>query len=708
MVSRLRRFAMLLLCAVVLPGALILIVEVALRAGGFGETRAPFRTATIDGERILIQNRAFIQGLVGWQMQPSNWRGSELAIPVEKDDGAARVFVLGGSAARGWPSSHVGFNRMLKVLLKQRYPELGVFIYNLAFEGMNSHVMRRYAEEAAGLSPDLFVVYMGNNEFSGPFGSVNIEGVTQRVPTAATARRLLGLKDLRLLQLAPRVLPDPVSLVQQAGVEPAHGPDVRIDTESAAQVYENFETNLHAIVQAARGAGAQAILSTVAVNEQDWLPNIFEKAPEDWSVSREWLSHFLAGEEQRVLRHAKAALEHYDKALAIGPEHAGLHYRMAETLLEAGEAKQAREHFQRAVDLDTLEWVRADSRINAIIDEVAEAYDERDVYLALVAEHLADVCHNGILNAEVFVDQCHLNYRGQYEAAKALLPQVERVLEERGFIKANTEPLPDLRETIRLLGEPLRDWMHVYEVAAGAEGFRPGQRIQAEVVLQLEGLRRQYSAEAESEDELELREDALRFLAPDGPALIRYFAVLSQSGDVEAIRVALADHGGEHFYSREWLRELCRAHGVVEDWEALESSTAQGLSLYPGDPLLLILRGDAQLNLGEAERAEGFYYRATRVPFAEDAAYQRLANLEEQRGDAAAARAWYVEGFERFPDSGFLINSLFLLDAETLEAEELVEVWEGLREQYPENAFVEANLQSAYEAVGLAAQSASQ
>ncbi|NJM17091.1 MAG: hypothetical protein HC896_18435 [Bacteroidales bacterium] len=45
-----------------------------------------------------------------------------------------------------------------------------VEIINTAITAINSHIVLPMVKECAKYSPDLFILYMGNNEFIGPFG----------------------------------------------------------------------------------------------------------------------------------------------------------------------------------------------------------------------------------------------------------------------------------------------------------------------------------------------------------------------------------------------------------------------------------------------------------------------------------------------------------------------------------------------------------
>ena len=61
-------------------------------------------------------------------------------------------------------------------MLQAQYPRTRFEVINTAIMGINSHAVRPIAAECATRDPDLFIVYMGNNEAVG-FASPGPESV---------------------------------------------------------------------------------------------------------------------------------------------------------------------------------------------------------------------------------------------------------------------------------------------------------------------------------------------------------------------------------------------------------------------------------------------------------------------------------------------------------------------------------------------------
>lgn len=70
----------------------------------------------------------------------------------------------------GVPDSAFSFGRILEILLRDRYPKAEIEVINAAMTAINSHVVLPIVRESTDLEPDLFVLYLGNNEVVGPYG----------------------------------------------------------------------------------------------------------------------------------------------------------------------------------------------------------------------------------------------------------------------------------------------------------------------------------------------------------------------------------------------------------------------------------------------------------------------------------------------------------------------------------------------------------
>ncbi|MDQ5980036.1 MAG: hypothetical protein QG602_3011 [Verrucomicrobiota bacterium] len=403
----------LLLALFTLASAALLLcgVELALRLAGFGHSPHFFRKArTADGELVWRENRNFTAPFFGEALVR---RPQPVRLPLKKAPGTYRIFILGSSAAMGDPEPAFSLARVLEVQLRAAYPTVRFEVVNAAVTAINSHLVRGIAADCAQLEPDLFIVYEGHNEVIGPFGPTGV--FTPFLKSETAVRAFVWLKGTRLAQLAARLGRRSDAPAGWGGMEMFLQQQIRADDPRLDTVRAHFQANLRAIIiDSGQAVGAKTLLCTVATNQRDFAP-------------------FLSadGEAERVYQQAKLALD-------------------------AGRDDEARDLFQRALDLDTLRF-RTDSRLNQVIralpgkvritnfpssfsEETAKPKVRNTNFGGIevvdLAAALAAKSPHGILGNEYLYEHVHLTLRGTHEAALALLPSVAADLAARGLVTA--------------------------------------------------------------------------------------------------------------------------------------------------------------------------------------------------------------------------------------------------------------------------------
>ena len=148
-------------------------LEGGLRMAGYGYPTGFFLPRSEGGKPVLIENDRFGWRFLGRALARSPY---PVVLPAEKPTGAVRVFVLGESAAYGDPQPDFGLPRLLRAFLEARYPGTRFEVVNAAMTAINSHALLPIARDCAQQHGDVWVVYMGNNEVVGPFGSGTVFG----------------------------------------------------------------------------------------------------------------------------------------------------------------------------------------------------------------------------------------------------------------------------------------------------------------------------------------------------------------------------------------------------------------------------------------------------------------------------------------------------------------------------------------------------
>lgn len=414
------------LLALVVPALLLAVAEFLLRVVGYGYPTT-FFVKTHDG-KALTTNRRF-----AWRfMSRANATQPVPAFfTTEKPRGTFRIFVLGESAAQGTPAPAFGFARILEVMLERQFPERRFEIINAAMRGINSHALVPIAKECARLSPDLFLVYLGNNETVGLYApepeAFNLAAHPQLI------RVMQGAKRLRLAQLvesgarrwrgtaSPRPAQDMAFFRSQR---------LAFDDPRRVPVYENFRRNLLEICGAARAANAKAIVSTLAVNVTAFPPLAsLHRAGLSGADLAEWEAAFKKGTEAEAAGQFTVALTNYAEAARLDDHFAELHFRLAACHEATGNRESARRHFLLARDWDALQF-RADGRQNDLVREVALSM--RDLGLELLdADRIFAEAGQGDHPAPaslLFHEHVHFKFDGDYLLARSFLPLVVKSL----------------------------------------------------------------------------------------------------------------------------------------------------------------------------------------------------------------------------------------------------------------------------------------
>ncbi len=256
--STARRTAGWLFGLVLGPLLLLAALEAGLRASGQGEPKGLLLQKEAAGQSFYVPNKAFYQQFCGLPVDRiMTWDDLDFQALAQKPEDTFRIVVFGGSAAYG---PH-GFPRILSVMLRHAFPGIHFEICNTACPGMNSNVMWAAARQSIPLEPDLFLVYMGNNEYIGPFGPTTRIAENPLLWRPAAIRGLILLGRSRVFQgvagggLQPWQIPSADALYQS---QPGLTRDQR--------AIRHYEANLRSISATGLRAGSGVVLCTLANN----------------------------------------------------------------------------------------------------------------------------------------------------------------------------------------------------------------------------------------------------------------------------------------------------------------------------------------------------------------------------------------------------------------------------------------------------------
>ena len=413
------------LAAVVFPALLLLGLEGALRVAGYGRSAKFLIPDTRPGYYRTNPEfvRLFMPG--GFDLRPLNFR-----VAKNKPANTVRLVILGESAAQGVPEPAFAFGPQLRAQLRARYPDKNIEIINTGIVAINSHVVRQIARDLVDFSPDLYVVYLGNNEIVGPHGPGC--AYLSDMPPLPVIRLSAFIRATRSGQLLGAVL----SGLRPAGARPAAWGGMAMFAESAVRgddprlekAFAYFENNLEDIVRVATAAGAKTLLCTVVSNLKDCAPLLsLHQSGLTGANLAAWEKSFTAGQFKWLLGESAAARADLTEALRLDPQYAATSFMLGSLAWQAGETEAARKHFLAAQHWDALRF-RPDPPLNEITRRVARRHPSAslvDTAALLGSDPASTVPPAG---RELLFEHVHLDWEGNFLLAQAMAQGAEAAL----------------------------------------------------------------------------------------------------------------------------------------------------------------------------------------------------------------------------------------------------------------------------------------
>ena len=414
-----------LLAALGLPALLVFGLEGGLRLAGYG--RPVDFLIPDDQPGCYRSNPDFVSRFMPaiFDLRPLNLR-----VAVRKPADTIRVVVLGESAAQGIPAPAFGFAPQLRAQLRARYPGKNIELINTGIVAINSHVVYQIVRNLADFSPDLFVVYMGNNEVVGPYGPGC--AYLSAMPPLPLIRLSVFFRSTRTGQLLGAALARLGRHNSAAGEW--RGMSTFIDSAVAGDdsrleaVYRNFEANLDDIVRVANRAGAKTLLCTVVSNLRDCAPLLSQhRAGLTPAELAAWQRAFNRGTLAWRLGENAAARADLIEALRLDPQYADTTFMLGRLELESGETAAARGHLLDAQHWDALRF-RPDPRINAIIRQVAARHPGTGLFDAALMMGSDPASTGEPAGRQYLFEHVHLNWTGNGVLARGLAEQAAALL----------------------------------------------------------------------------------------------------------------------------------------------------------------------------------------------------------------------------------------------------------------------------------------
>ncbi|HDP97917.1 MAG TPA: hypothetical protein ENN22_01880, partial [bacterium] len=313
-----KKIVFITICLLI-PVLFFFLLEIILRLTGYGDDLKLIRTTTIKNQKFYQLNpevgrRYFSRthrDLIP-QLYPQTFE-------YQKSANTFRIFLIGGSTMAGFPYQlNARINSLLKDRLESYYPDRKFEVVNTGLSAINSFSVLDFVDELVNYEPDLFIIYMGHNEFYGAYGVSSLEKISR---SPGFIRAYLNLNKFKLFLLLRRTVQSVSHLfysaaeqnasrtlmasVAEKNVIPLHSSEYRL-----AKQY--FRDNLDRIILKIRKQHTPLLISTLFSNIRDQEPFISLFADKTPTQSRtEWENCFQLGMDAYRAEKFSNALDYF-------------------------------------------------------------------------------------------------------------------------------------------------------------------------------------------------------------------------------------------------------------------------------------------------------------------------------------------------------------------------------------------------------------
>lgn len=608
-----RNVAFTFITTVVIPLLFFVLLELGLAIAGVGTSFEFFHEIDIDGEPHYQENPDFAD-----QFYPAslNINPRENTFTVERRPDLIRVFILGGSAALGFPHKNHGLDRLLAAQLRAALPSREIEVINTAMTSVNSHVVYAVANSIPEDSADFAVILMGNNEVVGPYGPGTFN--QNFLENINVIRGIQALKRIRTWQALASIIQqirptDAMQELEWEGMQMFTNQGVSHDDPRMEGVYGHYEDNLTDIIDTLRSKGMHVILSSVPVNLRHSAPFQSVHSP---TLSKEqldqWRELTRRGAQSSNEENWDDAITRFQAALEIDPEYADTHFRLATAFENRGEFQKASTHYQRALDLDALRF-RADTKINHIIQSVAASVDSDTVSFVDSAAAFEQASQPFQPGWNLLLEHVHYDFSGNHLLAAGISRSVVSNVTEAD----NYQPLSEA-EVARRVGFPNHDTpaeIKTLQAMIQQPPF-PGQSNYAGLQSFLSGKLDRVTAEVGSPREVvQRRRDVVRSGLADWKVHFELAVLNQRLGNSSAMYYHLNKILELYPYNRETYLKIAEAKSREGKWREVISHLEQSLYYTRGDQTKIAETtgwlGTAYLRTGEYEKATDLLLEVT-------------------------------------------------------------------------------------------------
>ena len=406
--------------SMVLPFLFLVLVEVSLRIGDYGNHLNLFVEYPGDNNFLMFNPDASKKYFTNQALATT---GNTELFKKEKDANTLRIFILGESTTIGYPYFHNGsFHRWIQYRLMNTFPNKRFEIINLSLTAVNSYTVLGFAKDLAQYKPDAVLIYSGHNEYYGTLGVASTENVGN---SRLLVKLILSLRELRLVQWMTHVYG---KIAGANATESGTRMKLMVGEGSipyGSELYhsgiEQFKSNMDKTLSILNENGIPVFISNLVSNEGDMKP--FISNPVDSIQYPAFNSKYSLGVKALEKNDSSLAYDLLKEANKEYSNHALCNYYLGQLARSEGDLAVGKKYFSIARDLDGLRF-RAPSSINEVISKLCQAYP--NTHLVDTESAFQHWSQDQIIGDNLMLEHVHPNLTGYailsdvfYEAMKA-------------------------------------------------------------------------------------------------------------------------------------------------------------------------------------------------------------------------------------------------------------------------------------------------
>mgnify|MGYP001611945538 CR=1 FL=1 len=399
---------------VLIPLLFFVILELSLRLTGYGENLDLVIKRVVNGKEYFSINRSVNKRYFTQPGIPAPEPADDI-FEIQKSKNTLRIFCLGESTMAGFPYEfNVTAPSMLKDRLTSALPGQTIEVVNVGVAAVGSFVVLDFLQDLLPYEPDLFIVYLGHNEFYGIFqpGSA-LRGFGGRRLTNIGIR-LIRFKTYLLLRNIVSSFQNAPTSTGSVLMEQMMGEQkIPYGSPLYQESLETYVQNLQSMMDEAKSHGIPIMFSALVSNIRTQVPFApLSSTPVE--RQKEYDSFQLAGDSSFANKDYSKAIVRYAQSVSMDSMNASGFFKLGVALTESGRIEDGRLVLSKAKDLDAIRF-RASEDFQRALFKVCT---ENEVPVARSDSAFEANSAQGIVGSELMTEHVHPNIEGYFIMAK--------------------------------------------------------------------------------------------------------------------------------------------------------------------------------------------------------------------------------------------------------------------------------------------------